>query len=178
MPAAGRVDKLCGDPHTITGTADRAFEYRLHAKLAADRANIDRTPLVGEARVARDHHQTRDLRQVGDDVFANSVGEILLLRIPRHVGEWQNGDCQVRLRYCSIGTSVVVGGRVCRAGMPPPDSNRPIDILDIDVATVLEANVDPIADALVNDRGNANAAGLGDRFKARGDVYAIAVNVI
>jgi hypothetical protein len=62
--------------------------------------------------------------------------------------------------------------------MPAPDSKRPVDILDIDLTAVLEANVDPIADALVDDRGNANAAGLCDRFKTRGNIYAIAVNVI
>src|SRR6516165_1155179 len=54
----------------------------------------------------------------------------------------------------------------------------PIDILDIDLAAVLEVNVDPIADALVDNRGNANTAGLGGRFKARGDVHAVAINVI
>src|SRR6266566_669379 len=162
MPATGRVDELCGDPHTITGTADRAFEYRLNTKLTADGANIDRAPLVGEARVARDHYQIRDLRQVGDDVFADSVGEILLLRIPRHVGEWQNRDRPMRLRNRGVGSPATGCGRVL-VGMPPPDSNRPVDILDFDLAAVLQANVDPIADALVDDRGDANAAGLSDR---------------
>src|SRR6516165_10333459 len=175
MPAAGRVDKLCGDPHTITGTADRAFEYRLLAKLAADRANIDRTPLVGEARVARDHHQAGDLRQVGDDVFADSVREIFLLRIPRNVGKWQNGDRRVRFKIGSVGLPAVGGGRVSHVRMPPPDPNRPVDVFDVDLAAVLEASVDPIADAFVDDRGDANAAWLSDWFKTRGDVHAIAV---
>src|SRR5215472_13100605 len=178
MPAAGRVDKLCGDPHTITGTADRAFEYRLHAKLAADRANIYRTSLVGEARVTRDHHQAGDLRQVGDDVFADSVRAIFLLRIPRHVGKWQNGDRRVRFKIGSVGLSAVGGSRVSYVRMPPPDPNRPVDVLDVDLAAVLEASVDPIADAFVDDRGDANAAWLSDRFKTRGDVYAIAVYIV
>ncbi len=54
-----------------------------------------------------------------------------------------------------------------------PNSNRPIDILDIDLAAVPKANVDPVANTLVDDRGNANAARLSERFEARGDVYAI-----
>ena len=62
--------------------------------------------------------------------------------------------------------------------MPLPDSDRPVDILDTDVAAVLEANVDPIADALVDDRGDADPAGLGERLQARGDVDAIAVDVV
>src|SRR5690348_8891068 len=77
-----------------------------------------------------------------------------------------------------VGLPAVGDGRVHRVGMPPPDANRPVDILDINLAAVLEANVDPIANTFVDDRGDANAAGLGDRFKARGDVHAIAVNVI
>ncbi len=63
-------------------------------------------------------------------------------------------------------------------GMPFPDADRPVDILDADVAGILEPNVDPIADAFVDDGGNANAAGLGQRLQAGGDVDAIAVNVV
>ena len=62
--------------------------------------------------------------------------------------------------------------------MPPPDSNWAIDILDIDMAAVLEASVDPIADALVDNRRDANAARFGGRFKARGNIYTIAVDII
>jgi hypothetical protein len=72
----------------------------------------------------------------------------------------------MRLRIDNVGSPTVGNVRVRRAGMPPPNANWPIDILDIDLAAVPEVNVDPIADALVDDRGNANTAGLGDRFKA------------
>src|SRR6516162_3247068 len=153
MPAAGCVDQLCGDPRTIAGTANRAFEYRLYTKLTANGANIDRAPLVGEARVARDDHQACDLRQIGDDVLADPVGEILLLRITRHVSEWQNSDRRMRLRIVSVGVPATGDGSV-RVGTPP---NRPVDVLDIDLAAVLEANVNPIADALIDDRGDADA---------------------
>ena len=62
--------------------------------------------------------------------------------------------------------------------MPLPDADRPVDILDPDLAAILKANVDPIADAFVDDRGNADAAGLGQRFQPRGNVDAIAVDVV
>ena len=65
-----------------------------------------------------------------------------------------------------------------RAGMPFPDSDRPVDILDANVAGVLEADVDPVADAFVDDRGNADAAGLGQRLQPRGNVDAVAVDVV
>jgi len=83
----------------------------------------------------------------------------------------------MRLRNAGVGARAIGDGRV-RIGMPPPDPNRPVDILDIDVATVLEASIDPIADALVDDRGNSNAARFCDRFKARGNIYTVAVNII
>ena len=70
------------------------------------------------------------------------------------------------------------GGRCCRAGVPFPDTDWPVDIFDIDFAAVLKANVDPIADALVDNRGDADPAGLGERLQARGDVDAIAINVL
>jgi hypothetical protein len=36
--------------------------------------------------------------------------------------------------------------------VPYPDPDRPVNILDADVAAILEANVDAIADAFVDDR--------------------------
>ena len=42
--------------------------------------------------VARDHQEPAQLGQRGDDVLADAVGEILLLRIAAHVDEGQHGD--------------------------------------------------------------------------------------
>jgi hypothetical protein len=88
VPAGCSVGKLRANPDALASTADGTFEHRSHAKVAADGTNVDRAPLIGEARVARDHCKASDLRQVGDDVFTDAVGEILLLWIARHVGEW------------------------------------------------------------------------------------------
>ncbi len=57
-------------------------------------------------------------------------------------------------------------------------SDRAIDILDTYVAAVLETNVDPIADALVDDRGDADPTGLGEGFQSRGDVDTLAVDIV
>ena len=62
--------------------------------------------------------------------------------------------------------------------MPLPDPDRAVDILDTYVAAIRETNVDPIADALVDDRGDADPTGLGERLQARGDIDAIAVDVV
>ena len=46
------------------------------------------------------------------------------------------------------------------------------------LAAILKTNVDPIADALVNDRGDADPAGLCKRFQACGNIDAIAIDVV
>ncbi len=62
--------------------------------------------------------------------------------------------------------------------MPLPDPDRAIDILDTDVAAVLETNVDPIANTLVDDRRDADPTGLGERLQARRDIDTIAVDIV
>src|SRR6516162_608076 len=50
---AGRCfDELAGDAHPRSRLADAAFEHISDAEFLADQTNIDRTPLVGERRVA------------------------------------------------------------------------------------------------------------------------------
>ena len=81
------------------------------------------------------------------DKSVMTVGEILLFRVARHVGERQNGD-RLRLGPRRIGSIGPIAGDVRPAGVPLPDSDRPVDILDTYVTAIPEANVDPIADAL------------------------------
>ena len=76
------------------------------------------------------------------------------------------------------GFSAVLGEFGRRARMPFPDADRPVDILHRDLAGVLKANVDPVADAFIDDGRNADAAGLGQRFETGGDIDAVAVNVV
>ena len=41
-----------------------------------------------------------------------------------------------------------------------------------------KTNVDPIANAFVDDRGDADPTGLSERFQSRGDVDTIAIDVV
>ncbi len=70
------------------------------------------------------------------------------------------------------------GGRGLISGMPSPHTDRTVDVLDVDVAAVSEANVNPVTDALVDDGRDAYPAGFGKCLKACRDVNAIAVDVI
>ena len=109
---------------------------------------------------------------------SDAVGEVLLLRVARHVGERQNGDrrrLDVGLRIGDLGP---LGGGSHVAGVPLPDLYRTVDVLDTYVAAIVETNVDPIPEALVDDRGGADPTRLGERLQARGNVDAIALDVV
>src|SRR5262249_27267613 len=73
-------------------------------------------------------------------------------------------------------------GRFCElwsaAGMPLPNADGAVDILHRDLAGVLKANVDAVADTFVDDGRNADPAGLGQRFQTGRDIDAVAVNVV
>ena len=92
MCPSGGIDELSRDAHPVCRFANAAFQHVAHPKLAPDLLHIDGAPLVGEAGVAGDDEQRLEMRQRRDDVLDHSVGEIVLLRIAAHVGEWQNSD--------------------------------------------------------------------------------------
>jgi hypothetical protein len=62
--------------------------------------------------------------------------------------------------------------------MPLPDLDRAVDVLDTYGAAIPEANVDPIADAFVDYRGDADSTRLCERLQARGNIDAIPIDVV
>ena len=92
VAAGGCVDELGGDPDPAAGLAHAPFEHMAHAEALADLADVDVLALERESRIAGDDEELRELRQRGDDVLGNAVGEIFLFGIPAHVGEGQHGD--------------------------------------------------------------------------------------
>ena len=92
MRAGEGVDQLRGDAHPAAALPDRAFEHIPHAELAPDLLHIDRSTLVGEARIAGDDEEPADARERGDDLLDHAVGEIFLLRVAAHVLERQHRD--------------------------------------------------------------------------------------
>ena len=84
------------DPHPILVALDRAFEHVANAELLADLLGVDRLALVGESRVAGDDETVVDARQFGGEIFSDAVGEIILGRIAREIGEGQHDDGEMR----------------------------------------------------------------------------------
>lgn len=89
MAGAG-VRKLGRDADPFPGFSHAALEYIADAQVAPDRLNAGRGALVHRA-AGRDR-QPRDLCECGDEVFAEPVAEMPLLRIVAHVVEWQDCD--------------------------------------------------------------------------------------
>ncbi len=91
--AAGRhVIELRGDAHAVAAFAHAAFDHVADAELLRDLSDVHRLALVSERRVARDHEEPAQLGERRDDVLADAVGEILLLRLPAHVDERKHGE--------------------------------------------------------------------------------------
>ena len=91
--AAGRqVVELRGDAHAVARLAHAAFQDIGDAELRADLLHTDGLAFVDEGRIARDHQEPAQPGERGDDVLADAVGEILLLRIAAHVVEGEHRD--------------------------------------------------------------------------------------
>ena len=77
---------------TRSPLAHATLDHVADAQLLGDLLHMDGPVLVDKGRVARDHEEPTQLGQRGDDVLADAIGEILLLRFPAHVDEGKHGD--------------------------------------------------------------------------------------
>jgi hypothetical protein len=126
--------------------------------------------------LALDDDQMPVAGQPRDDVLDHPVGEELLLGIRAHVLEGQDrdrgqvGKCESR-----------VGRRLClRLRVVEPDAidpEGPRDVLELLLALVDEADINPAFGILLDPRRHADAAGVRQSFETRGHVDAVAKNV-
>lgn len=173
-------DQLNGNSQPAAGALHTAFEDVLHAKFAANVAHIGMRSLVGEGGIAGDDEEGTDPAERGGQRLDDAVGEIILFGIVRHVVEGQNGDRRLvgegefllflPSRLCAIGAQ--------GAWSPAPDTDRLIDILEVLFPHVLEDGLDLAPRMAAYVFGDEDAARLGHLFEARGDVHAIAVDVV
>ncbi len=92
VAAGGDVVELRRDAHAVAALAHAALDHVADAEFLGDLLHMDGFAFVDERRVARDHEEPAQLRQRGDDVLADAVGEIFLFRIAAHIGEGKHGD--------------------------------------------------------------------------------------
>ena len=126
-------------------------------------------------RVSRQHVHIGEARQLGDDVLRQAVGEIVVFGVGREVVEGQHGDD----RPASDGTLGVVISCVCLFSADAEravGTDRRADVFQILLAEIDELGIDAPAHGAVREVGNHDAARLGEGFKARGNVDAVAID--
>src|SRR5437762_7863229 len=92
MRAARCIDQLPDNAHPARRLAHATFKEVPHPQLATDLLHIHRSASVSEARVPRDDKQRSKPRQLGEDFFHDTIGEVFLFRVSAHVLKRQNGD--------------------------------------------------------------------------------------
>ena len=68
--------------------------------------------------------------------------------------------------------------RACAPSSATVDADRPGDVLQLLLALVDKADIDPAFDVLLHARRHADAARLGEALEARRDVHAVAENIV
>src|SRR5207237_809751 len=110
--------------------------------------------------VAGDDEERVIARQLGYDVFRDTVAEVLLFRIAAHIGEGQYGDRRPSAGPQSLGSPTL--------GPDPGDPegvNRDRDVLELLLAEIVAGQGEPMLHLVMHLRRNADAAGLGESFK-------------
>ena len=79
------VDQMRGDPEAVPGPLQAAFEHVADAEFAGDRADIDRSALVGEGRRVGDHGKRSEAGESRDDLRRHAVGDVVLVGIAAQV---------------------------------------------------------------------------------------------
>ncbi len=182
MTARRGLYQLAGNANAIARFPDASFQHIAHAQFASDPLDVDGLAFVGEARIAGDDEQGLEARQRGDDVINHAVREILLLRIAAHVLERQNrdgglvGEREGLARACG---NIFRNLRSRRSGyLHSPGAHRLGNILQRLRTHIFQGDTDLAADLALGVIGDADAAGLCDSLKARGDVDAVAENIV
>jgi len=94
MCVGGGVNQLSVDADQVTGSPDTPFEHIADAQLTANLLRIDGFVPVRECGIARDHEHVFEPRQIGCQIFADPVCEILLVRVVAEVSKRQHDDRQ------------------------------------------------------------------------------------
>src|SRR5260370_32892066 len=178
MYPSGGIDELSRDAHPVWRFANAAFQHVAHTKLAPDHLHVDGAPLVCEARIAGDDEQRLEMRQRRDDVLDHSISEVVLFRITAHVGEWQYSDGGLIRK----GKGGFRFWRNCRfrflRARNREHLHRSRDVLQRDLALVVETHIDPVTDLIVNSTSDRNASRHSDAFEPRCNIDAIAEDLV
>ena len=182
MRARKRIHELAYDPNTVRRPSDAAFQYVTHAEVATDLTDVGGLAFVRKTGIACDHEKGLETRERGDDVLDYPVRKIFLLGIAAHVLEWQYGDGRLVRQRERLGRLGRGSRRSCRAGgvskFDALGSHWLGDVFQRLRPHVLKSRIDLAADLALRFIGDADAAGLRDDFETRGDIHAIAKDIV
>ncbi|MCY1231172.1 hypothetical protein D9M72_436100 [compost metagenome] len=177
MGVVERVDELDGDAHPLADLANAAFHQVLRPEPCGHLARVDRLVLVDEARIARDDEELMAARQRSDDVFGQAIGEELLIRVAAHVVERQHHDRRLADGPFRIG--LVRRRRQDHAFGPDAiEMHGAADVLQYLLAKVFDRQFEAVGHLCRHRGGHADAADIGQLLDARGDVDAVAEDVV
>ena len=174
MVAGRGLDELGGDPDALAGLAHAAFDDIAHPQFPPNFGDVHRLPLEHERGVARDNEQATAAAQLGDDVLGDAIGEILLLGIARHVGEWQHGDRGFRRQWQFLEFRQRLGRLASHSHPKSPQGFR--DVLDRVLAQVGECIRKLALDLIVDTAPDDDRTRFRQLFKPGRHVDAVTMN--
>src|SRR5580704_1966978 len=181
--AVGDLDELGSDAELGAHPAEAAFQHRLHTKCLSDLADVFVAAFERKARRPRRHMQPFDPRQSVQQILGDPVAQKLVLPIGADVHEREHGD----------GSLLFAAGLARRSRRLPhargrlPDFwpeydaihiQRPLDVLQLDLADAREGLRDFVVYLIEHLLCDRNPTRLGQWLGPRGDVHAIAHNVV
>ena len=179
----GDLDELGGDAELGVHPAEAAFQHRLHTEGISDLADVFVAAFERKARRPRRHTQPFDPRQSVQQILTDPVAQKLVLAIGAHVHEREHGD-----RSLLFAAGLARRSRplpLARSRLPDfwPEDNaihlhRPLDVLQLDLADAREWFRDFVVYVIEHLLGDRDPTRLGQRLDPRGNVHAVAHNVI
>ncbi len=141
---------------------------------------VCRFALVDEGRVARDDEEAVETAERGKDVLGQTVSKEFLLGVAAHVFEGQHNDRRLvgkrrRRHGCASAPDSSPSGTV---DGHPEDTDRPGDVLNFDLAHVIERNIELIAHLVAGCARDTDAARISQGLNPRGHVHPVAVDVV
>ena len=159
--STGRFDQLRSDPDPVTRFTNTALEDVADVQGISDLLHVDRLILVTEARIARRHHQVTETRQFRDDVLGHAIGEVIVVLLGAHVGEWQDGDRRSRRQGLALARRASRARfRMCAGSAEGVDANRAQDVFHLLLAKEVPVEITAIGDKVVGRARQGETARL------------------
>src|SRR3984893_3399 len=179
----GDLDELSSDAELSAHPAEAAFQHRLHTKGLSDLADVFVAAFERKARRPRRHMQPFDPRQSVQQILAYPVAQILVLLVGTHVHEREHGDGSLlfaaglarRSRRLPLARGRLPGF------WPEYDAihlHRPLDVLQLDLAYARQCLRDFVVYLIEHLLCYRDPTRIGQWLDARGDVHAVAHNVV